>query len=178
MTESNWQDELTGKIRELQIVVGALIAGCAVFMAVVLVVDIEQDPKHPPVLTYVALNFVASALVARMLIRRAMIKSARRKITEGTWKPPGQTTSPQLAEFLERTGDAGKLWMLLNITTIIGAALLEGSAFFALMAFMLEQTWATLILAILLILGLILQMPTRSGVIHWIEDQLALLKRG
>ena len=179
MSDSKWQERLTPILRQSQIIVAALIAGCVIFLVIALVItggkvaDADQ-----PVLTYVAVAFVAVTLIARMIVPGIMIRSGRRKIAQGTWQLPQQAASrPASLQFLEETGDAGKLLMIYTASTIVSASLLEGSAFFALIAYLMEHSWLSLGLAGLLILGLSTHVPTRSGLVHWIEDQLALLEQ-
>ena len=88
-----------------------------------------------------------------------------------------QTMQEQSARFLERTGDAGQLFVVFQTRTIVAGALLEGTAFFALITYMIERSPLALTLAVLLILGVAVHFPTRSGVIRWIEDQLRLVER-
>ena len=70
-----------------------------------------------------------------------------------------------------------RLLGLYNTRTILGGAMLEGAAFFALVTYMVERDPVGLAGAILLILGVALHFPTRSRVIRWSEEQLELLKR-
>ena len=48
---------------------------------------------------------------------------------------------------------------------------------FALVAYLVDQSPLSLMLAGVLIFGLAAHFPTRSRLIHWIEDQLVLLQR-
>ena len=78
-------------------------------------------------------------------------------------------------ELPEEAGDAGKLYMLLQSRTIVAAALLESPGFFWGIIHLLTHSPLSLIAAILLILGVAAHFPTRSRVIHWIENQLRLV---
>lgn len=182
MSDSQWQEELAPVTRQLQIIVGALVAGTVSFLAIVLVMTankaIERLQADLPIMTFVALAFAASAVLARVIAPRIIVTQGRRKILRGTWQPPqGPAASARTAAFLERTGDAGKLAMLLTTRTIVAAAILEGAAFFALVAYMLERSPLSLIVAVALILALILHIPTCSRTVHWIEEQLNLLRQ-
>jgi hypothetical protein len=113
-----------------------------------------------------------------MIVPGMMITSGRRKIVRGTWRlPPHPAFRPTTAEFLERTGDAGKLAVIFNTSTIVSGALLEAPALFALVVYLAEHSLLSLMLAGLLIVGLATHIPTRSRLIRWIEDQLALLEQ-
>jgi hypothetical protein len=54
---------------------------------------------------------------------------------------------------------------------IIGMALLEGAAFYQAIAYYVEGQPLALGLGCLLLLGLIVQFPTRSRVERWLENQ-------
>ena len=58
---------------------------------------------------------------------------------------------------------------------IVGAAMVEGAAFLAVFAYLLDRTTLSLALAVVLIAGVTAHFPTRSRVEHWIEGQLQLL---
>ncbi len=175
MLDSQWQDELTHVLRTLQIIVGALIAGCTAFLVIVLI----QAPGAgagggQPLVTYIAIAFAVLALVARVVVLGAITARGRRSIVRGTWRLSA-IQSGRYANFVDRTGDAGKLAMVHQTGTIVAGAILEGATFFLLAAYMLEPQTLSLVVAIALIFGLATHIPTRSRLIHWIEDQVELL---
>ena len=83
----------------------------------------------------------------------------------------------QFARFLEQTGDAGRLFCVFQTRTIVATALLEGTAFFALISYMIGRSPVALALAIVMMVAVAGHFPTRAGVIGWIEDQLHRLER-
>jgi hypothetical protein len=126
-------------------------------------------------LTYTAIVFTVADLLAFAIVPGLIVSKARQRIAAGTWQPPqpqGAAVSARFAQFLEETGDAGKLMTVLNMRTIIAAALLESLGFFWLIVHLLTNTPLSLIAAIALIIGVALHFPTRARVTHWIEDQL------
>ncbi|MEE8451385.1 MAG: hypothetical protein V3R99_05695 [Thermoguttaceae bacterium] len=179
MSDSHWQNELAPVLRTMQIVVGSLVVGCLTFL-VVAFVGSDRAALAPqfPIMTYMAIGFTFVILVVRMIVPGMIVAQGRRRITEGTWKlPAGRGSQPINAEFIERTGDAGKLAMLFMIQMIVAAALLEGAVFFGLVAYTVERSPLALIVAIILIIGVGLHFPTRSRLVHWIEDQLTLMEQ-
>ena len=173
-------DEIGPPVRTLQIVVATLTAGCLIFMVIaIFLVQTGQGPAadndFPPIMTYMALGFAGVAIVMRMVVPKMIESAARKRIADGTWQLPDQQA--QLAELVERLGDAGKLLGVLGIRTIVGGAILEGSAFFALIAYLIEKSPLALGAAIVLIIGVALHFPTRSSATHWIEDQLAAIEQ-
>ena len=90
-------------------------------------------------LTYAAIGFAVIALIARLIVPGVIASTTRRKIIAGTWRLPAHAPA-RTAAFVERTGDAGRLAIAFLTGTIAAAALLEGIAFFALVAYLLERS--------------------------------------
>jgi hypothetical protein len=80
--------------------------------------------------------------------------------------------SPSTEKFLERIGDAGKLSIVYMTRTIVAAALLEGAALMAIVAYMLEGSTVALGLAVALVAGILLHFPTASRVAGRIETKM------
>jgi hypothetical protein len=169
MTESKWQDSVTPELRQLQIIVGALVAGCVFFLVIAVVLAGEKAGEvggdaGKPVITYVAIVFVVMVLVMRMVVPGIVVSAGRRKMLE--------EIGPPNAESPERTEEARALARLFATRTIIAGALLEGAAFFLLVSYLVEQQPLSLIVAVVLISRLVFDIPTRARIVHWIEDQL------
>lgn len=183
MSEPRWREEVSNQIWHLQLIVGALVMGALMFLGIVLfLVHFGAAPKgmagEPQfLLSYLLVAFSLASLGARIFVPPMIVSAARRRIREGIWRPNPSGTVPIAAqEFLERTGDAGRLWYVLLTRTLVAAAILEGVAFFACIAYMLEHSYLSLAIAMTFIAALALHVPTQSGVIHWIEEQLRLLE--
>ncbi|NLX99892.1 MAG: hypothetical protein GXY83_27660 [Rhodopirellula sp.] len=165
----------------LQIIVGALLAGSTGFLAVAAVLAlsgaIEADRDLAVAMNLVLILFLAGDLLARLIVPRMIVDQGRRKIAAGNWSLPGGAAETEMAALIERTGDAGRLLVLYQTKTIVAAALMEGIAFFAIIVFLITRSTVGLVVAISMILGLALHMPSRSGVVHWIEDQLHLIRQ-
>jgi hypothetical protein len=139
--------------------------GVLTFAVVVLgVIPAPQANANENMLTVVSLAFAVLSGVMSVVIRRVVVATQRKKIAEGTWTPPSGTVGPK--------NDVEMLLACFQTQTIIGAALLEGGAFFALVAYMQErQTWSLLAAAVLLA-GLMTLFPTRGRVESWLDDEL------
>ncbi|MHC4403186.1 MAG: hypothetical protein ACYTG0_26290 [Planctomycetota bacterium] len=149
-------------LRQLQIIVGALVAGCVLFLVLVLVagdrLGLEGFAAEGQfVFTYVAVAFTVADLAARMIVPAMMVARGRKRIA-------GSAAGD---EEVRR-----ELWVLFKTTTIIAAAFVKGVAFLMTIAYLLERADLSLILAIVLILGLATHFPTRSGVARWMGAQL------
>ena len=134
----------------------------------------EADPS---ILSYVAAGFAFVVLILRIVLPGFLVRDIRKQIAWRTFQVPTHGLSPKLASAFERAGDAGRLGVILQISTIASAALLEGAAFFALIAYLAEQSLLSFMIAVALIVGVILHIPSRSRIIHWTEDQLTQLEQ-
>jgi hypothetical protein len=172
---------MSGPTRTLQIIVGSLVIGCVVF-GVVAVVALSPQNQRPddrlPVMTYTAVAFTAMEILAWLIVPAMIVTSTRKRIAAGTWEPAGnRQPAAQWNDFIERTGDAGRLAALFQTKTIIGAALFEGVAFLSIVAYMSEQTGLSLGLAGVLTAGVAFHFPTRSRLVRWIERQLQIVEQ-
>ncbi len=181
MPDTAWREEIGRRVVIQQIIVGFLLLGSIGFLAVVAVLVhrgiVEPDPELTRIMHLVLVLFLAGAVAARLIVPGVIVAQGRRKIAAGQWSPPQGSAQGDLAALVERTGDAGRLLMVYQMRTIVAAALLEGVAFFAAIVFMLTQSIVGLVVAVALIVALALHIPSRSGVVHWVEEQLELVER-
>lgn len=178
MSDSSWQDELGPLIRTEKIIVGALIAGAVLFLVVAAVVasqgmlETQDDGSMILIFNLVLAFFLVGALTARLIVPASMVAAARRKIIAGNWSPVEGPHQGELLSIIERTGDAGRLIAVHQTKTIVGAALVEGVTFFAIMVYMLTQSTFGLAVACAMIAVQAALFPTRGRVLDWIEAQL------
>jgi hypothetical protein len=132
------------------------------------------------ILTWVAVAFAAVGLPLSVLIPRRITDQNRRSIAAGTWVPPSGanrqapgTPSPIGPAAPESV--PGKLASVYMTQFILGAALNEGPAFFASIAYMIGSRPVALGVALLLLGALIVRFPTRPRIASWIEGQQELL---
>jgi hypothetical protein len=158
MTTGDGDSYFDGRVRSLQIVIVALVFGILAFAGVVGMLYAQgsvPSARGLDVISYAAVGFAALQLVVRQVLMRAMDAGARMKLLR---TPAEATTMPLIDAYAART--------------IIGAALLEGAAFFFLVAFLLDgQPWTLgggLLFAVLLA---VLHHPTRDRVEHWVTAQ-------
>jgi hypothetical protein len=86
---------------------------------------------------------------------------------------PGIMTRTVLAQIAGSggQGDVVRLFGFKQTTMIVGMALLEGAAFFGLIAFIVERQPAVLAVPALALAGILLRFPTENSVRDWIEQQ-------
>ena len=179
-------DQIT---RMLQIIIGTLLTGLVMFLVIVVVVNIRPKPpavpspvpgadaaatpSEPlPVMTVMAYTFAVILLPLSLVVPKIFSDAARTKIATGKWNPGRQTgDAPPPAD------DLGKLAMVYQARKIMGAAMNEGAAFLALIAYMLERNNVALGLALALMVCLATRFPLRAAVANWLEGQLDLVRR-
>ena len=176
--EQQSKDPLAGFVRTLQIIVGALVFGVFFFMMIVLfVMKAKPEPLDMrAVLSLTAIGFFLVSVVARLIIPGLIAGAACKRIASGTWTPQSGVTQAQRSTSAFLKTDEGKLVVAHQTKTIIGSALLEGAAFFCLLAYMMEGQIYTIALSVALMLAILAGFPTRGGVDSWIERQIRRVK--
>ena len=181
MSDTSWHEEVGRRAVTVQIIVGALFAGSFGFLVVAAVLvqmgTVEPNEEMAWAMNLVLIAFLVAEMIALAMVPRLIVAQGRRKIAAGQWPVPQGPGQEQFAEFVERCGDAGRLLAVYQTKKIIACALLEGVAFFAIIVYLITQSPVGLAVAIVMIVGLAFHFPTRSGVVHWIEDQLAKIEQ-
>jgi hypothetical protein len=186
MTGTSWHEE-AGKIaRTLQIIVGAMTAGAALFLAIAWILGPQVKPPGPmlPVsLTLIAFVLAGAGFAARFFVLRNITSKARREIANGIYQPvglmrPTSLPSPDTADNRrDPHRDAKYLLSVFLHKTIVSAALFEGWAFFATIAYLIEGDPVSFALAAFLVLGVGAHFPTHSRAIGWVQGQLDTLEQ-
>jgi hypothetical protein len=164
--------------RTLQIIVVALCIGALSFTGIAVLLRMTgnmQGGNANEILTPMAICGAVLAFFASWTLPAIAIKRGRRNIAKGRYSLPQAQGGP-LHHSLANLGDAGLLYMVYQTKTIIGAALLEGAAFFNNIAYMLEGNLITLIAALLLVAAVAAMFPTATRIADWIESQLRLMR--
>ena len=149
------------QVRAMQIIAGALIAGVTMFALLAIMMTMDRAPEAP-LISYIAAGSAALATLLRAIIPAAV---ARRKVD-------------QLANSVDAS-DGGatesQLYRVYQTSMIIGMAMLEGTAFFCLIAYMGEANMLPLTATGVLLVLMFCSYPTQSRVDHWVENQLRLM---
>ncbi|QDT53623.1 hypothetical protein Pan44_16460 [Caulifigura coniformis] len=144
--------QLRMQTRTIQIVVAALITGVVTFAGFLAVSGEFQKPPRGQTLSYVAVAFGALAAVLHVVVPAAIERTSLAK--------QGVGAGPEM------------LMGTLFTRTIVACAILEGAAFFSLVAFQTEhQLWVLGVTAVLLLL-MIAQFPTATRIEHWLETRM------
>lgn len=163
-------------VRTMQVIVGALAAGVLTFVGVVLAVVrggvIGGQLQQEPLITHVAAGFAVVAAVLWGIVP-GLITSRMRQAIAGGNKSPLTTKLSNAAE----VRDVAPLTVAYQSRLIVGAALLEGAAFFNLIVYMLEQQPLSLVAAGVLLLIMLTQIPTVSRLEAWVESELSTIEQ-
>jgi hypothetical protein len=178
-TDTSWREDATRTPRVLQVIVAALTAGTLFFLVIALTIGPFRtwlpgpQPWRP--LTLFAIVLTAVALVVRPLVVWAIVGKTRREIVTGTHRPiMPQRTGDESDKLID---DGQCLLGVFATKTIIGAAVFEGVAFLATLAYLFEGEPMTVGLALSLILGVASHFPTQSRTIDWVERQLETVQQ-
>jgi hypothetical protein len=195
MSDMNDPEVLQPITRTCQIIVGAMITGVVLFLAIVLFVVPSGMMPAPvpagggaggaalpaaagpgmPLITSIAAAMGLAGLVMSFVVPGIFVTNSRRQIAKGTWTPPA-TRDPSQPARIYPAGDTGKLAAVYQTQLIIGSALCEGMAFFATIAYMLERNPIALVTAVVLLGGLFARFPTSDRVNAWIDQQQSMLQ--
>jgi len=149
-------DELAARVKTVQIIIGALTMGAIAFLGVAVFIQVSKptELQGTPMLTYVLLGAAAmTALGARTVVLTAVSGALRTRLAD---KPPADLRPEILAG-----------WMTHKI---IGAALVEGPAFLAIVAYLIEGQIVAAALGGVAIAGIAMQLPSESSARGWVED--------
>jgi hypothetical protein len=118
------------------------------------VLGAATQPPTGTTLSLIAAVFAMAMLAAHVVVPSLVARPAK----------------PQRAE-----DDGAGLCGIYQTRMIIGLALLEGAAFFNLVACLVEHNWWSLVIAGCLVVWMLALFPTRTRVEQWIENQRAFL---
>ncbi len=163
MSASDSEIVLAQRLRTMQVILTALVSGASIFLVIVLFLRVSGKPPNAlptPILTYVGIPLTAGTLLAHVWVPSLAIKTRRRQLAQG-----------------RGAADVSPWCDLYSQQMIIGAALLEGTAFFWLISYLLEGSPWSLGIAVLCIGGMALKFPTRPRLERWIDQQLDLAQQ-
>jgi hypothetical protein len=109
------------------------------------------------------------------VVPNIFVNHARKQIATGKWLPSAAYALAHLAQS-KIDQDAVMLAAIYQTQCIIGRAILEGAAFFASIAYMLERNHIALGVAGVMVGFLLSRFPMKDRVITWIEHQQERLR--
>jgi hypothetical protein len=162
--QSDLAEKLRPNVLTLRIIVAAMATGVLVFAAVATIIRAggNMQPRAVGLITIMAFAWTPVALILGRLVPALMGKQARANIVSGTGLAASNSEVDLLANQYQTN-------------TIIAIALLEGAAFFNLVAYLLEGHPAALGLGIGLAIVILTQFPSAQRMANWIEQQVRLI---
>jgi hypothetical protein len=145
--------------RALQIIIFALVAGVASYLAFAVLNRHEEGERN---LGLIAVAFTAAAVTAALVAPNIIAAQQRRAIAEGK---PSHADTPA-------TGDVGQLLAAYQTQKIIRGALFEGPAFMNIFVYQIGGPTYTLGIAVALMLAIAMQFPFRRLVEDWLDREL------
>lgn len=169
MSTSAQPNGLDGRVRTMQIIVGANFLGAALFLGYASWqrAQVEKPPADPAWLSYPNLILGVALLmaVAYYFVSDMVAAGQRRRIALAAASGTG------MSDIL------GMWYSAYQLTLIVGAALLEGAAVLLIFTYFQEGYWVNRMAAIGFMVILITLFPTRPGVERWIGEQQERLKK-
>jgi hypothetical protein len=178
-----------------QIIASALIFGVAAFLLIVLF--LIPGPSAPPgavaeappadaaapaaatstpgLFTLLAIVLGVSSLVLSVVLPRQNTETQRRRLANSDGSETSAIT--EQAEAAGFSGETAALAGIYQTQFILGAAQLEGAAFFAVIAFMLERDPIALAVVLVMLAALAARFPTTQKISGWLNHQLETLER-
>jgi hypothetical protein len=150
------------QVRTMQIIWFAMLMGASVFAAFVFVSH-SDPPSAEPFITYIAITSVAMALVMSFILPSVMSNAAIKATMESLRDMPQENAWAALA-------------VVYQTKLIIGLAMLEGSVFFAIVAYQIEGLWWSLAAAGVALFVMVLRFPTISRVEDWCRSEYETAK--
>lgn len=171
MATSDRDIPLESRVRVMQIITLALAMGIVSFMIVAIVIRQQQgQPPATSMVTYLALGYAPIMLILQLSVPK-MVSPARKPASSSRLEDLAQPAASGL-------GDVGMLCNIYQTRLIVAAALLEGAAFFALVAYLTEGNILTLIVAVVMLGCILARFPTVSKVERWIEQERQAMQFG
>ncbi len=162
------------RVRVLQIIVLAMVAGIVCFLTIILTVPGLARPlaaeRQGQIVTYVAAGYGGLALVAAPFMSAGVVSVGRRRIARPLSATPQKAPIRSSPTALQ--GEASSLVVVYFTKTILSAAIYEGSALFLCIAYMLGRKPVALVVAAILLLALLWQVPTSGRARRWLTKQL------
>jgi hypothetical protein len=151
-----------------RVIVASLAAGVLLFGLFVLASQGINLQAPLGLLTAIATVFGISTVPLWFVVPSMLVANQMRQIVQ----LPSRNGHEPESDTRVRQQDAHQLALLFQTKTLVGCALLEGAAFLALVACLLEHHIVSLVVATVLLGGILSQFPTLGGASNWIEQRL------
>ncbi len=158
MLNEDERQSIARSVLAMQIIAAALAAGVLAFLVIAIVL-VGQDRAEQPFLSYLALGFAVLSIGAWMVVPNLMARQIRQSLAERELDDSDTARLQAVAQLVAAY----------QTRLIVGCAILEGAAFFSLVVYLLEAHPASLVVAAVLLLLIISQIPTLGRVEGWVS---------
>ena len=150
------------QLRVMQIIAVALMMSVLTFLGVVLVVTKGEvfGQQGPTLITTIAAVFAGMMVVAHLAVPSVIAKTHLRMLNGNAQA----NSSPE--------DRIASLVSVYQVQLIVGLALLEGAAFFNLIALMIGKHFLSTLSVLALLALMLLKFPTKTKVTWWVQDRL------
>ncbi len=155
---------LQQRVRGLQVVVSALAAGATFFAGIVLVAKSGAIGWEPNPVSWIAVGFASFALVLSIVVPGTVSRAALSRISPESLRSANEATELEL------------LFPVYQQRCIMACGLLEGAAFFNLVAYQLNAFVGSLAMAAMLIVLILVRFPSVAGMQLWLRDRIQEIK--
>ena len=153
-----------------RIITFALIQGVLAFAAVAWFQH-QDKAATPPLVAWLALGSSVISLILALFVPSVIVQFRQRRFIADLRNP--QQSPPTATDLTNRIQQS--LLVTFQTQTIIAQALLEGAAFFNVMAYFLEHHVWSLGVAGVLVLAIGLHFPREESLRNWLDDQSRLI---
>ena len=170
-------DLIDNVVRTLRIIVGALVFSLILFISICAAIGPTTPmPAPAPTIEAGAAQVPADAKLPLLTVLSFLFAATLLPLSVALPGIVGDSSRKKLAAGKSLAGDVPGLVAIFQTKTIMAAALSEGPAFFAAIAYLMEGNPIALALAALLTVFVGLRFPARARVDHWLEGQLSRLQ--
>jgi hypothetical protein len=170
MFNAEQRQAIAGFTPILQIIILALFAGVLSYVGFILFADPQQAADRP-ILAPLGAVFAVILVVLSVVVPRMIGAQHRRAAVEGR-----SSISPAAPAVWQSLGDGVSLLSGFQVQRIIGAAMLEGAAFFNAVAYQLERQRYSLAIVAALMACLLTLVPLRARVEEWLAQEMRAVK--
>ena len=164
----NENANVASQTKVLQIIVAAMVVAVLAFaMLSFFLQDQEgnnEDRQGIAMITYVAAVFAVVSLTTQAIIPKMVTQQGLRFLKAEIAESEG--SGPDAQTVIRR------LLGIFTSKTIVGCALAEGAAFFAIVAYLIEGHLLAFGIAAVMLVSIVVRFPTQSSVRHWCENAL------
>ena len=160
---------LDQRIRTMQIIIGALVGGVLSFAVIAFVVRSSMtETAGTRIISIMAIVVALVCAVATLIVPKSIAAQSIQKLALSRPKEDMESSAARQPSF-----SGGMLdWLAIYQTRmLVHAALLEGAAFFLLIAYLVEGMILDPLVAAFYLAALATLFPTRKKIERWIEEQ-------